>query len=156
MDWSLTIGAVIVGLVLLIAIAGPKIAPHDPMQTNFAVPVGSRIYSPPFPAFTVPGYPLGSDQFGRDLFSRLLWAVAPTLLMIIPVALVRLLLGMLIGLGSQGHYSYVSGRCGYNRQRQGLDGLRPGIFRHAHRLDRCAERRAFRLPIRACLIWERM
>jgi peptide/nickel transport system permease protein len=73
-NWALLIGAVIVALVLLAAIAGPTIAPRDPMQTNPVVEVGDRFWTPPFPVFTVPGFPLGSDQFGRDLFSRLLWS----------------------------------------------------------------------------------
>ncbi len=90
----------IVALVLLAAIAGPTIAPRDPMQTNPVVEVGERFWTPPFPVFTVPGFPMGSDQFGRDLFSRLLWAIAPTLLMVIPVALVRLLVGTLLGLAA--------------------------------------------------------
>jgi peptide/nickel transport system permease protein len=47
---------------------------------------------------TVPGFPLGSDQFGRDLPSRLLWGVRPTLVMVSFVAAVRLVLGMVIGL----------------------------------------------------------
>jgi len=45
-------------------------------------------------------FPLGSDPFGRDLLSRLLWGIAPTLLLVLPVALVRLVLGISIGLAA--------------------------------------------------------
>ena len=44
------------------------------------------------------GYPLGSDEFGRDLVSRLLWAIKPTMTLVLVVAAVRLIIGISIGL----------------------------------------------------------
>lgn len=99
-NWHLLLGCLIVLLIIVIAIAGPALAPQDPLEDHTIVRVGDGWETPPFPALVVPGFPLGSDEFGRDLLSRLLWAVRPTMALIAIVALVRLVLGTLIGLVS--------------------------------------------------------
>jgi len=99
-NWALLIGGSVVLLVALAAVAGPALAPHDPLEEFTIVQVGDGWEVAPLPAFTVSGFPLGSDEFGRDLLSRLLWAVRPTMLMVSIVALVRLVSGTLVGLAS--------------------------------------------------------
>ena len=99
-NWSLIIGSLLVFLVLAIGVMGPRLAPADPLQENNIVKVGNEWETPPFDPFSVPGFLLGSDQFGRDLLSRILWGVRPTLSMVATVAVVRLFLGTLIGLGA--------------------------------------------------------
>jgi len=99
-NWSLLFGTAIVLFVVLIALIGPLVAPKDPMEEHAILQVGDSWAIPPFNAFQVPGYILGSDQFGRDMLSRILWAVRPTLIMVSMVAIVRLFLGTLIGLGA--------------------------------------------------------
>jgi ABC-type dipeptide/oligopeptide/nickel transport system permease subunit len=74
-NWPLLIGALITLFVILLAVFGPDWAPNDPMQENYALTVDGDIVRPPYSPFTLPGYPLGTDQFGRDLFSRLLYGV---------------------------------------------------------------------------------
>jgi peptide/nickel transport system permease protein len=108
-NWPLWSGSLIVLLVLLIAIIGPLLAHRDPMQENTIIQVGEGWETPPFPPLTIPGFPLGSDQFGRDLLSRLLWAVRPTMIMVTIVAVVRLLLGTAIGVGA----GWFTGRVGH-------------------------------------------
>lgn len=97
---SLVFGIAITLLVIALALVGPLLAQHDPMATSAVVHVGDNWIRPPFRALTVPGYPLGSDRFGRDLLSRLLWGMRPTLLLVSVVALVRLALGVVIGIAS--------------------------------------------------------
>ena len=99
-NWSLLIGSMIVLSVALIAILGPKIAPQDPIEEHTILQQGDEWVIPPFNAFEVKGYVLGTDEFGRDLLSRVLYAVRPTLIMVTFVAVVRLFLGTLIGLGA--------------------------------------------------------
>ena len=99
-NWSLIIGSIIVLSVFLAAIIGPWLAPQDPMEEHAILQVGDKWFIPPFATFEVQGYPLGSDEFGRDLLSRLLYAVRPTLIMVSIVAVVRLFLGTVIGLGA--------------------------------------------------------
>jgi len=107
-NWSLLLGGLAVLLVAAIAIAGPVLAPQDPLEEHTIIQVGDGWETAPFPAFTVPGFPLGSDSRGRDLLSQLLWAVRPTMSMVAIVALVRLVLGTSMGLAS----GWSSGRVG--------------------------------------------
>ncbi len=98
-NWPLVLGAAIVTLVIGMAIAGPALAPRDPLERTFALEVNGTMIGPPFPPFTS-GFPLGSDRSGRDLWSRLLWAVRPTMLMVVLVAAVRLGIGVVLGVAA--------------------------------------------------------
>jgi ABC-type dipeptide/oligopeptide/nickel transport system permease subunit len=96
---SFFIGLSIVFVILILAVFGPFLAPKDPLKENFLVYLNDTTFAkPPLPAFAVPGFPLGSDEFGRDLFSRLLWAVRPTFTLALVVASLRLILGTILGL----------------------------------------------------------
>ena len=99
-NWSLLIGSIIVLIIVTLSIIGPKLAPQDPMEEHSILQQGDEWIIPPFSAFEVQGYLLGSDEFGRDLLSRTLYAIRPTLIMVSIVAIVRLFLGTMIGLGA--------------------------------------------------------
>jgi ABC-type dipeptide/oligopeptide/nickel transport system permease subunit/LysM repeat protein len=99
-NWPLVLGSAIVLFVVVLALVGPLLAPQDPLEEHNIIQVEDGWEKAPFPLFTVPGFPLGSDERGRDLLSRLLWAVRPTIVMVLVVALVRLVLGTLIGMGA--------------------------------------------------------
>ena len=96
-NWALIIGGLLVLLIIFLAIAGPSLAPNDPLEENIIIKIGEKWFIPPFEFFT-PGFPLGSDNFGRDLFSRLLWAIRPTMIMVSIVAASRMVIGIVIGL----------------------------------------------------------
>ncbi|MGB7093971.1 MAG: PQQ-binding-like beta-propeller repeat protein [Anaerolineales bacterium] len=96
-NWPLIIGSIIVFLFVLLAIAGPSLAPRDPIENSALLKVGDTYIKPPYPLFT-PGFPLGSGDMGRDLFSRLLWAIRPTFTLVLVVAILRLVLGTSIGM----------------------------------------------------------
>ena len=99
--WSLWVGAIIVGLSLGLAWLGPQLAPHDPLKDTAIVRVSvGQFLRPPFVPGQVADFPLGSDSFGRDTLSRLLWGVRPTLTLAFSVAAIRLIVGLLIGLFS--------------------------------------------------------
>ncbi|MFZ5898938.1 MAG: ABC transporter permease, partial [Bacillota bacterium] len=57
------VGAAIVLLVILAAVCAPVLAPYDPL----ALHLPDRL-QPPGPA-----YPLGTDEMGRDILSRVLY-----------------------------------------------------------------------------------
>ena len=57
-------GLVVLGLLILVAIGAPWIAPHDPNKMDLSAGV-----QPPNP----PEHILGTDEFGRDLLSRLIY-----------------------------------------------------------------------------------
>lgn len=96
-NWPLIIGSIIVFLIVLLAIAGSSLAPRDPLENSVLLKVGDTYIKPPYPLFT-PGFPLGSGDMGRDLFSRLLWAIRPTFTLVLVVAILSLVLGTSIGM----------------------------------------------------------
>jgi peptide/nickel transport system permease protein len=95
-NWPLLIGGGLVAVILFVALFGPQLAPKDPREHVLIIQVDGQWLTPPYPAFT-PGYPLGSDNLGRDLYSWLLWSVGPTMILVTLVAGLRLALGLSIG-----------------------------------------------------------
>lgn len=94
-------GLLLTGLVLLVALFGPSLAPHDPLEVYKNQRIDGVTYGGPplraIPPFTDPRFPLGVDYVSRDLLSRLLWAVRPTLLLCLAIVAARVLAGLVIG-----------------------------------------------------------
>lgn len=88
------IGAVIVGLFLLLAIFGPLFAPHDP-GAQLLIDQTSRARNQIAPPQT--GFPLGGDTLGRDQFSRMIVGSRQTLLVGVLATLIGLLGGLILG-----------------------------------------------------------
>ena len=96
-NWPLVFGALIVLAAGWLAVLGPDLAPKDPLERKLTLQVDGEWLRLPYAPGT-PGFPLGTDNDGRDMLSRLLWGVGPTLSMVMIVAAVRLILGSAIGL----------------------------------------------------------
>jgi peptide/nickel transport system permease protein len=86
--WLATPSAAFLLLVILASIFAPAIAPHDPLDMNKAAPL------------SVPSsrFPLGTDQFGRDILSRLLFGARIALLIGIGSTLTAAAIGVPLGL----------------------------------------------------------
>ncbi|MCB0035063.1 MAG: ABC transporter permease [Anaerolineales bacterium] len=101
-NYPLTIGLVLSAISLFIAIFGPAFAPQDPLERfSEVIRIGESIIIPsvtPVPPFSVGQFPLGTDNAGRDVLSRVLWAVRPTLITCFAVTFLRLLVGVPLGL----------------------------------------------------------
>lgn len=87
------------GLVLLlgflvVAVLAPVLAPHDPMQQNLRVRLA--------PPFWLDGgtleHPLGTDQLGRDLFSRLVHGSRVAVLVAFGATGLAVIIGTVLGL----------------------------------------------------------
>jgi peptide/nickel transport system permease protein len=89
------IGAVIIGLFLVLAIIAPWIAPNDP-GAQLLIGQTSRARNAIAPA--QPGFPLGGDTQGRDLFSRLIVGARQTLLVGILATFIGLVGGLILGI----------------------------------------------------------
>ena len=81
-------GLVIVLMLLALAAFAPLFATHDPYVQNL-----SQRLLPPF----TPGHFLGTDDFGRDIWSRIVFGARITLYIVALVALTAPILGLLIG-----------------------------------------------------------
>ncbi len=86
------IGAVIVVAFLLLALFAPLLTPRDP-NVRYLI---DEIRPGEIPGGRS-GYPLGVDQEGRDLLSRLIVAARQSLIVGVMATLIGLALGMLIG-----------------------------------------------------------
>jgi peptide/nickel transport system permease protein len=75
---------------VLAAAVAPWVAPHDPI----ALGLGQQLKAPSLE------YPLGTDELGRDLLSRLLWGARYTLLITIGAVALALIVGTASGIYS--------------------------------------------------------
>lgn len=82
------IGLVIAVALVVIAVFAPLLAPHDPITQEL-----SRRLLPPL----TDGNILGTDDFGRDILSRILYGSRITLYIVLLVILTAPVVGLLIG-----------------------------------------------------------
>ena len=81
------LGLLIIVALGLTALFAPYIAPFDPIMTNLS----QRLQ--PFSAQHI----FGTDEFGRDIFSRVVWGSRLTLYVIVLVAIIAAPIGMIVG-----------------------------------------------------------
>ena len=96
--WAL-VGMLILFIVTFVAIFGPQLAPFDPNRQNIMM----RLLEPGEAGAADLTYWLGSDQLGRDVFSRLLYGARVSLLVGVAAIAVGGTLGVIAGLVS-GYY----------------------------------------------------
>jgi len=84
---GLMTGAIVLVVLVIVAIGAPWLAPHSPLKTDLMA-----AFAPP--SLT---YPLGTDQFGRCVLSRLIWGSRVSLQVALSVVLLSLSVGTLIG-----------------------------------------------------------
>ena len=80
---SALVGGTILALIVLAALAAPLISPYDPIKSNQRLSLG-----PPSVEHL-----MGTDRFGRDILSRVIWAGQTSL----PIGLVSVAIGVLVG-----------------------------------------------------------
>jgi peptide/nickel transport system permease protein len=79
--------AIVLGLVV-VAVIAPLIAPYDPVEMN----LGNRLQAPSGAHW------MGTDELGRDIFSRVLYGTRLALKIMIIVLLIDLPLGVFLGI----------------------------------------------------------
>ena len=88
------LGAVIVVGVALVAIFAPLLVPHDPFQQDLNL----RLVPPSFMAGGRPDHFLGTDQLGRDYFSRLIYGARISMLIGVATVITSGLIGITLGM----------------------------------------------------------
>ena len=84
--WLLVSGSIIL-VIVLIAIFAPVLARYDPLKID---PL--RVLQPPSSQ-----NPLGTDEFGRDVLSRLIYGAQPSLIVAVGATTLALLIGVFLG-----------------------------------------------------------
>ncbi len=87
---TLTIGLSLIGLLIFAALFAPLLAPNDPNVQEMAV----RLMPPSADHW------LGTDGFGRDLLSRVIYGARPTLLLVSLILVLTIPVGMLVGISA--------------------------------------------------------
>jgi len=90
------IGSVVVVLLVLVVVLGTELAPHNPYLVKRIQWIDGEVHKAPFPPSDL--YPLGTDDQGRDQLSLLLYGARVTLVMAFVATVVRLLLGLILGI----------------------------------------------------------
>ncbi|MFP4643734.1 MAG: ABC transporter permease [Spirochaetales bacterium] len=85
------IGTIIIVLILAAAVFGPVVSPYSPVQQNL-----ERRFEPPGAA----GHILGTDDFGRDVATRLAWGARSALSTAGSGVLLAALIGLPLGLAA--------------------------------------------------------
>jgi peptide/nickel transport system permease protein len=86
--WDGLIGLIVGVLLVLVAVLGPFVAPHDPNAID-----SQRVIAAPTLDF-----PFGSDSLGRDVLSRVLYALRVSLAVAVASVLISLSVGVPLGL----------------------------------------------------------
>jgi peptide/nickel transport system permease protein len=89
--WLVLIGAIITVAIIVMTLLSPLIVPHDPTQINVRPPPGNP--APPSAQF-----PLGTDELGRDMLSRVIAGGGVMLQVAIVSVLACLAIGVPLGL----------------------------------------------------------
>ena len=80
---SALLGGSVLLLIVFLSLAAPLISPYDPIKTNQRLSLESPS----------PEHLMGTDRFGRDIFSRVLYAGQTSL----PIGIVAVAIGVLVG-----------------------------------------------------------
>ena len=86
---AVTVSAWLLFFVVVAAVLGPVVSPHDYLATNF----DNTLRSPTFSGFHI----FGTDELGRDLFVRTMLGVRVTIVVAIVASAVSLVIGVLYG-----------------------------------------------------------
>ena len=92
---GLIFGLIVVGLLVVIAILAPVLAPHDPYEQSLM----NRMVPPVFLGGTWE-HPLGTDHLGRDYLSRLIYGARVSLLIGAVAALISGVIGTAMGVAA--------------------------------------------------------
>jgi peptide/nickel transport system permease protein len=88
---TLAIGILILGSIIVAAVAAPLLTPYKPDAIDPLNPLAHPL---------TPGHPLGTDAFGRDIWSRILYGGRIDLLIAFGATSVTVVCGTVIGLAS--------------------------------------------------------
>ena len=88
------LGVVVLLSVIFLAVCAPAIAPHNPNSQELEL----RLKPPFWVEGTAAAHPLGTDQLGRDILSRLIYGARISILVGFVTAGLSGLVGLILGL----------------------------------------------------------
>ncbi|MEO0989346.1 MAG: ABC transporter permease [Pseudomonadota bacterium] len=93
-NWLIKLCFVVLAVLIIVALLAPVLATHDPnaqsLLSRLRPPIGFDRYKE--------GYFLGTDELGRDLYSRMLYGLRFTLMIALIGSIISMVIGSTIGL----------------------------------------------------------
>lgn len=99
---GITIGATVLLVIFVVALLAPLLSPHDPLDQDLT----RRVIPPIWHEAGTWEHPLGTDQFGRDYLSRLMYGARISLLIGFVAMLISGVIGTTLGVAA----GYFGGR----------------------------------------------
>ncbi|MED1907333.1 ABC transporter permease [Cytobacillus firmus] len=97
-NYSLIIGIVMVSGLLFFSIFGPILAPHSLTSILETQYTNGKVLAPPLEPFESSSYPLGTDKWGYDILSMILYGLRYTVFIAAAVTVIKMAFGTIIGL----------------------------------------------------------
>ncbi|MEH6987167.1 ABC transporter permease subunit [Cytobacillus firmus] len=97
-NYSLIIGIVMVTGLLFLSIFGPILAPHSLTSILETQYTNGKVLAPPLEPFESSSYPLGTDKWGYDILSMILYGLRYTVFIAAAVTVIKMAFGTIIGL----------------------------------------------------------
>lgn len=91
---KIVLGAIVVAIFVLVAVFAPALAPYDPLKQDLF----SRLIPPVWDARGSLSHILGTDGYGRDVFSRLIYGSRVSILVGVSSMLLSCIIGTLLGM----------------------------------------------------------
>ena len=88
------VGLIVIGAVIVGSLGAPVLTPHNPSQID----IRNRLAPPAWASGGSPDHLLGTDQLGRDLFSRLAYGGRVSLMVGVSAVVISGVVGVLLGL----------------------------------------------------------
>ncbi|MHC0035759.1 ABC transporter permease subunit [Pseudoneobacillus sp. C159] len=97
-NFTLWIGSFLVIILILLAVLGPYFTPHEITDTLKTTYTNGTIFAPPLEPFQSFQYLLGTDRWGYDLLTMVLYGIRYTIMISVIVTLIKMTAGTIIGL----------------------------------------------------------
>ncbi|HYK73338.1 MAG TPA: ABC transporter permease subunit [Pseudoneobacillus sp.] len=97
-NYSLYFGVIFVTSLLFLAVFGSFLAPHTLTETLDTTYVDGDILAPPLEPLKSDSYPFGTDRWGYDLLTMVLYGIRYTIFIALAVTVIKMVLGTIIGL----------------------------------------------------------
>lgn len=97
-NYSYYLGGALVSFLLILCVLGPMIALHGITETMETKYIDGKVTAPPVEPFENSAYPLGTDKWGYDLLSIILYGLRYTVMIALAVTVLKMSIGTLVGI----------------------------------------------------------
>lgn len=97
-NYSFYIGIFLVTVLVVLSIFGPTLAPHsltEVLETHYT---DGKVYAPPLEPFKSMEYPFGTDKWGYDLLTMILFGIRHTIFIALIITILKMTIGSVIGI----------------------------------------------------------